>query len=108
MKFSRFKTVEGFFSVILAIACGAVAKLAESQVLVLSVFMMTLVVYAVRRYNPKILVGIALFLLILCAVQLALMMKTDAEQIAILAYYFLAIGVIGELIEFMRRANGKK
>ena len=108
MKFSKFQSVEKFSPPILAIACIAVGWLAESKVLVLSIFMMTLVVYAVRRYNSKILVGIALCLLIAGAVHLALMMEVGAEQIAVLAYYFLAIGVIGELIEFVRRANGKK
>ena len=108
MKFSKFKTVEKLFPLILVITCVAVGRLVDSLTIVISIFASTLIVYAVRRYNPKILVGIALFLLIVCAVELALMIKADAEQIAILAYYFLAIGVIGELIELMRRRNEKE
>lgn len=73
--------------------------------LVVIAFTLTLAIYIWRCYNPRFLIGVAIILFIACAIILAcgwLGWTDRVNQIAMCAYYFIAIGVIAQLIEFLR------
>ena len=72
------------------------------EIVVLTVFIITLIIYILRRYDFRLLLGMGVFLLLLSAGAFAWRGETNANQIAITAFYFLAIGVVGMLIDFMR------
>lgn len=73
--------------------------------LIVIAFTLTLAIYIWRGYDPRFLIGVAIFLFITCAIILALGWVGWADwanQIAMCAYYFIAIGVIAQLIKFLR------
>lgn len=72
------------------------------EVGVLSIFVVTLIVYTLRKYDFRLLIGVGVFLLVLSAAAFAWRSEANANQIAIPAFYFLAIGVVGMLIDFRR------
>ncbi|MBA7646717.1 hypothetical protein ES703_54483 [subsurface metagenome] len=72
------------------------------EVGVLSIFIITLIIYILRRYDFRLLIGTGVFLLVLSAAAFAWRGETNASQIAIPAFYFLATGVVGVLIDFIR------
>ena len=88
----------------LIILCVASARFL-SPVLTLGVFIFTLVIYTLLRYDSRLFVGTAIFLLILSAGFLASGGETGANEIAIMAYYFLVVGVLGLFIEFLRERH---
>jgi hypothetical protein len=94
-----------FMPFILIIICVLVARFG-SELLVLAVFIATLGIYAWRRYDSRMLVGTAIFLLVVCAVLLAKGSESLANDVAIWAYYFLVIGVLGLFIEYLREGHG--
>ena len=59
-------------------------------------------VFAIRRWEPRIVVGVTLALLIVAAITLAIGRQGAADQMAIYAFYFLTSGVILLLIEHIR------
>jgi len=105
IKLPKPKSIEGTIPFILIIACVASARFIGSEVLVLAVFIATLAIYAWRRYDPRMLVGTALFLLVVCAALLASGSEHYANDVAIWAYYFLVIGVLGLFIEYLREGR---
>jgi 4-amino-4-deoxy-L-arabinose transferase-like glycosyltransferase len=96
------KTIDDFLPFMLIIVCVGCARFIESELIVFSVFLVTLVFYAWRRYDCRLFVAMGMILLVVCAVLLAGGMETFANQVAIWVYYFLLIGVIGLLIEYVR------
>jgi len=86
----------------LVIALVAAAIYIPSEIGVLSAFIITLAIYILRRYDFRLLIGMGVCLLLLSAAAFAWRSETSANQIAISAFYFLAIGVIGMLINFIR------
>ena len=68
----------------------------------LCAFIITLIIYIVRRYDPRLLIGTGVYILLLSAGAFALRGKESADFISTHAFYFLAIGVIGMLIDFVR------
>lgn len=86
---------------ILIILCVASARFL-SPVLTLGVFIFTFAIYTLLKYDSRIFVGTALFLLVLCAVLLAKGSESFANEVAIWVYYFLVIGAIGLSIEHLR------
>jgi hypothetical protein len=56
----------------------------------------------IQKYDSRIPIAFALFLLFLTAITLAQGLENAANQIAIYAYYFLVIGVVQQLIESVR------
>jgi len=86
----------------LIIASVAAAMYIPSEIGVLSAFIITLTIYILRRYDFRLLIGMGVFLLLLSAAAFVWRNETSANQIAIPAFYFLAIGVIGMLIDLIR------
>lgn len=76
-----------------------------SPVLTLGVFIFTLAIYTLLRYDSRVLVGTAIFLLVICAALLAKESENLANDVAILAYYFLVIGVLGLFVEYLREGH---
>ena len=98
----RLKAIDDLLPFVLIIVCVGCARFIRSELIVFSVFLATLAVYAWRKYDCRLLVAIAIILLVACAVLLAEGMESFANRVAIWAYYFLVIGVIGLLIEYVR------
>ncbi|TRZ49442.1 MAG: hypothetical protein D4S01_08575 [Dehalococcoidia bacterium] len=105
IKLPKLKSIEEMISFILIIVCVAAARFIDSEVLVLAVFIITLAIYAWRKYDSRIFVGSAIFLLVVCAALLASGSKSYANEVAIWAYYFLVIGVLGLFIEYLRESH---
>ena len=80
----------------------AAALFIPVEVGVLFVFIITLIIYALRKYDFRFLVGMGAFLLFLSASAFAWRGETYANIFAIPAFYFLATGAVGMLIDFMR------
>jgi dolichol-phosphate mannosyltransferase len=73
-----------------------------SPILALGVFGLTLAMYILLKYDSRLFVGTGIFTLILSAAFLA-SGSSAANETAIIAYYFLVIGVLGLLIEYFRK-----
>jgi len=56
----------------------------------------------IQKFDSRIPIAFALFLLFLTAIILVQGQEKAANQIAIYAYYFLVIGVVQQLIEYIR------
>ncbi|MBE0447825.1 MAG: hypothetical protein IBX64_06955 [Actinobacteria bacterium] len=95
------KSIEGIIAFILIIVCVVAARFIGSEILVLAVFIITLGIYAWRKYDSRMLVGAAIFLLVVCAALLASGSEHYANDVAIRAYYFLVVGVLGLFIEYL-------
>ena len=91
----------------LVAACIAVASL-NRDLATLLVFAMALGIYTWRRYDSRMFVGTAISLLVACAVLLALGDEYHANQVAVWAYYSLATGVLGLLIEYVREERRRR
>jgi O-antigen/teichoic acid export membrane protein len=100
-KSPRLRTAERYLPFLLGIAAFVSAIFIPSEVAVAAIFAFTLVIYALRRYNSNILIVAAITLLILGAILFAWWGEAMANQVAIPAFYLLAIGVIGVLIDFI-------
>jgi hypothetical protein len=73
-----------------------------SPILILGVFGLTLALAIVLKYDSRIFVGTAIFMLILSAVFLASGNSAAADEITVIAYHFFVIGVLGLLIEYLK------
>jgi len=54
-----------------------------------------------RRYDARMFVGTAIFLLLACTVLLVCGYEKFADKVAVWAYYFLVVGVIGLFIDYL-------
>ena len=97
--------IDKFMPFVLIVACVAAAEFIDSEVLVLSVFILTLGIYTWRRYDSRMLVGTAIFLLVVCAVVLIEGDESFANDVIIWAYYFLIIGALGLFIGYLRERD---
>jgi len=61
--------------------------------------------YILLKYDSRLFVGTAIFMLILSAAFLASGSSATANETAIIAYYFLVSGVLGLLIEYLREGR---
>ena len=101
MKFSKakyIKFIEQQAPFMLVIACVASLRFVDSIAIVFPVLLITMALYAWRRYDSRILVGTAMLVLIF----LATGRDPHANEAAIIAYYFLAMGVLGLFIDYLR------
>jgi len=105
-KLPKPKSIERAIPFILILACVGASGFIDSEVLVLAVFIATLGVYAWRKYDSRMLVGTAIVLLVVCAALLASGNELYANDVAIWAYYFLFVGVLGLFIEYLREKPG--
>lgn len=87
---------------ILIVGSAIAALYIPSEIGVLSAFIVTLIIYILRRYDFRFLIGLGILLLILSAVLFASMGEANANRTAIPAFYFLATGAIGMLIDSIR------
>ena len=71
----------------------------------LGVFGLTLAMYILLKYDSRFFVGTTIFMLILSAAFFASGSSATANETAIIAYYFLVIGIIGLLIEYLKEGR---
>ena len=100
------RSVEYYVRFVLIGVCVAAARFLESDLVVFAVFLVTLVVYVVRGYDCRLLVASFIVLLVFAAVFLALGNEFYANKVAVWAYYFLVIGVVGLVVEYVREGRG--
>lgn len=107
MKKPHLNAIENYVPLILIVACIASFRYVEQEAIVLLIFFITLIIYVLRKYDSRILISFAIILLISTAAVLARGLESHAEQIAILAYYFLVVGVVAQFVEYLREGNEK-
>lgn len=73
-----------------------------SGVIVIVAFLVGMAIYAIRKYDGRIPVGLALALLVASAFTLATGNEFFANQLATYCYYFLVMGVVLLFIEYLR------
>ncbi len=99
---SKLTFIDEILPFALVIICVASARFMQSELTVFLVFVATLAVYVWRKYDDRIFVGMAIFLLLGCAVLLLSGAERYANEVAVWAYYFLVVGVFGALITNLR------
>ena len=95
--------IEEIVPFVLIIACIVVARFSSSIPLLLTIFGVALVIYIWRGYDARFLVLTAVFLLVIYVILLTSAKARLANNVAIWAYYFLVIGVVGLFIECLRK-----
>ncbi|MHA1239047.1 MAG: hypothetical protein ACTSSJ_07440 [Candidatus Odinarchaeia archaeon] len=78
------------------------------EIISLTVFIAYLIISAYFKLDFRIPVFTAILLLIFCAITLSLGFINLANQGAIIAYYYLAVGVLGLFINYLREHNSPK
>ncbi|MFQ6094682.1 MAG: hypothetical protein ACE5NN_00925, partial [Candidatus Bathyarchaeia archaeon] len=78
------------------------ARLVESELAAFSMFVVTVTIYAWRRYDARIMVGVAVLLLAGCAVMFMSGAESHANKVTVWAYNFVVTGVFGLLITDQR------
>lgn len=86
---------------------AVVSVLAVPALLVLVPFIVLVFAIALLWHEPRIPVGIALGLLVVTAITLAAGGKGVAEELAVWAYSFLAVGVVLMLVKHVDEERGK-
>lgn len=66
------------------------------------VFIGVFCMYAIREYDSRLLIGSAILLLTVSAVELAWGSEAYANLLSLWAYYFLVAGVLVSLVEYIR------
>lgn len=66
------------------------------------VFIGVFAIYATRKYDSRLLIGAAILILTVSAVELAWGSEAYANTLSLWAYYFLVAGVLGSLVEYIR------
>ena len=97
------KTIESIVPFVLIMICAISAKFMGSEVLILLVFLLVLGIYVWRKYDPRILLATALFLLTASIPILVVGSETESNKVAIWAFYFLVISIIGFCVEHVRK-----
>lgn len=62
-------------------------------------------IYALRQYDSRLLIGAAILILTVSAVELAWGSQSYANLLSIWAYYFLIAGVLTSLVEYIRESQ---
>ncbi len=86
---------------ILAIVATAVGSFVTYNFFVLGVFVLVALAYIVRRYDARILIGLALLLLFLGMLQQFLKQPVNAAKAGNVAYYFLSAGLACEVFWYL-------
>lgn len=66
------------------------------------IFIILLIIYIIKRYDSRILIKFSILFIIFSAAGFILKDEIVANQIVIYSYYFLVIGVILQLVEYVR------
>jgi len=107
-KLSDLKSLDEYLPFALTVICVVSARFIESEWIVFLTYIVALAIYVWRRYDARIFVGTAMFLLVACAVILSLGYKHYANEVAIWAYYFLVVGVVGLLVDYLKSTREVK
>lgn len=102
------KSIDEILPFALIILCVVAARFIESELAVFLIYIAALIIYVWRGYDARMFVGTAIFLLFACAVILASGYERHADQVAVWAYYFLVVGVIGLFIDYLREGRNEK
>ena len=102
IKLPNLKAIDEVLPYALIIVCVASARFIESELTVFLIYIAALAIYVWRGYDARMFVGTAIFLLLACAVLLASGYESYADRVAVWAYYFLVVGVIGLFIAYLR------
>ena len=105
IKRSSLEVIDKVLPYVLVVIRVASARFIESELIVFPIYIASLIIYVWRRYNVKMFVGTAIFLLLVCAVLLASGYEKFADKVAVWVYYFLVIGVIGLFIDSLREGE---
>ncbi|NIQ06929.1 MAG: hypothetical protein GWO20_14745 [Candidatus Korarchaeota archaeon] len=87
--------------VLIAIA-PVLASHFSSELYSFFVFIVVFVIYAIREYDSRLLIGAAILLLTVSAIELAWGSESYANLLSIWSYYFLLSGVLTSLVEYIR------
>ena len=87
-----------FSLIILCIAVGGLS----SPLLKFGIWGLTLVLITILRYDSRLFVGAAIFLLLSSLIFIAGNGSAIADQISIISYYFLIVGILSFLLEYFR------
>lgn len=103
IKWSRIRKYELILLPLALIAIAPVlASHFSSELYSFLVFIIVFVIYAIREYDSRLLIGAAILLLTVSAVELAWGSESYANLLSIWAYYFLFSGVLTSLVEYIR------
>ena len=72
---------------------------------VAALFLSAFVLFILYQWDSRIFIGFGLLFLISCPFYLLQRKELLAEEMAVYAYYFLFLGVMLQLIEYMREEN---
>jgi len=108
IKLPNLKVIDEVLPYALIIVCVASARFIESELTVFLIYIASLAIYVWRGYDARMFVGTAIPLLLACAVLLASGYEKFADKVAVWAYYFLVIGVVGLFIAHLREQRKKK
>jgi len=108
IKSINLEIIDNVLPYLLTIICIASASLIKSDLIVFSICIASLSVYIWRRYDARIFIGASIFSLLTCAMLLAAGCEKNADRAAILTYYFLVVGVIGLLVNYLREGEDEK
>jgi len=102
------KSIDEILPYALVVVCVVSARFIESELTVFLIYIVALAIYVWRKYDARMFVGAAILLLVGCAVLLSVGYESYADMVAVWAYYFLVIGVIGLLIDYLREGGDEK
>jgi len=89
-------------AVLIAVLFATLVSLTSA--IVISFFLLGLLL----EIDSGVPLAIALILLLVCPLLLVIKQNSSAEILAVWAYYFLAIGIILQFIDYMRSVAGKR
>jgi len=101
-RLSFLKYLRNYLSFILVIFLVVLPMVTESKIAIISAFIIIMIVYIIRGYESRILLGAGLILLVLGGIMSLTSRQVNVGLIGSLCYYFLTIGVITEFISFIR------
>jgi len=102
IKLSKLKIIDEVLPYALIIVCVVSARFIKSELIVFLIYITSLVIYVWRRYDVRMFIGTAIFLLLTCAILLAGRYEKIANEVAVWVYYFLVLGAIGLSIDYLR------
>ena len=79
-----------------------IAHFTTNELIQLTIFFLILVIILIKKHDTCIPITFTLILFMLCAFQRAFQTETAANNTAILAYYLLCVGVIAQVIEYIK------
>jgi len=106
-RLSDLKALDDYLPFALIAICVVSARFVGSELMVLLIYLGALAIYIWRRYDARMFIATAMFLLIACAVLVIVGYEGYVNIVAVWVYHFLIIGVIGLLVNnyFLERGS---